>query len=207
MLITHWADTANNVVHENPVPGRTRGRIPGKPEIKKILAFVAIALVCSLGALPLIGSMLKIPPEARVSGKDKAVPSLGSPQAYKTGDGFVSWKDLDALLPGWFLMGMDGKIGLSKQGSENLLLVTAENKGGGAAPSEQLIESSIEGEFQGWDRETIFKLTNGQIWQQDEYGYTYANKMSPKVLVIRTARGWIIQVEGSSKTIKVRRLK
>ena len=34
-----------------------------------------------------------------------------------------------------------------------------------------VIESQIDGEFHGWDGETIFKLTNGQIWQQAEYGY------------------------------------
>lgn len=37
------------------------------------------------------------------------------------------------------------------------------------------IESEIEGEFNGWDGETIFKLTNGQIWQQAEYDYEYTN--------------------------------
>src|SRR6202044_232769 len=37
---------------------------------------------------------------------------------------------------------------------------------GSCAPA---IESSISGEFHGWDGETIFKLDNGQIWQQAEY--------------------------------------
>jgi len=31
------------------------------------------------------------------------------------------------------------------------------------------IESRVDGEFEGWDGETIFPLTNGQIWQQVQY--------------------------------------
>jgi hypothetical protein len=37
-------------------------------------------------------------------------------------------------------------------------------QGGGSCSS--VIESQIDGTFQGWSGETVFKLTNGQIWQQ-----------------------------------------
>ena len=33
-----------------------------------------------------------------------------------------------------------------------------------ASVAPDLIESNIDGEFQGWEGETIFKLLNGQIW-------------------------------------------
>ena len=36
-----------------------------------------------------------------------------------------------------------------------------------------LIESKIDGEFEGWSGETLFKFANGQIWQQVTYNYTY----------------------------------
>jgi hypothetical protein len=32
-----------------------------------------------------------------------------------------------------------------------------------------VIETQISGEFKGWDGETIFKMMNGQIWQQSTY--------------------------------------
>lgn len=38
--------------------------------------------------------------------------------------------------------------------------------------SPDVIESRIEGEFEGWDGDTIFELENGQIWQQSSYAYT-----------------------------------
>ena len=35
------------------------------------------------------------------------------------------------------------------------------------------VESTLAGNFEGWSGETIFKLDNGQIWEQAEYAYTY----------------------------------
>ncbi len=75
------------------------------------------------------------------------------------------------------------------------------------APSADVIESQIEGEFSGWEGETIFKLTNGQIWQQAVYAYTYTYKYRPKVLIFRTVGGYQMQVEGMDSRIRVTRLK
>jgi hypothetical protein len=65
------------------------------------------------------------------------------------------------------------------------------------APSEtsQVIESEIDGEFKGWSGETIFKLTNGQIWQQAEYDYTYEYAYMPKVTIFKTSDGYKMKVE------------
>ena len=46
-----------------------------------------------------------------------------------------------------------------------------------AAGSPSAIETEIEGDFNGWDGETIFKLANGQIWQQAEYDYEYEHAL------------------------------
>jgi hypothetical protein len=46
-----------------------------------------------------------------------------------------------------------------------------------------VIESSIDGEFKGWDGSTIFKLSNGQIWQQSSYAYMYHYAYNPPVLI------------------------
>lgn len=74
-------------------------------------------------------------------------------------------------------------------------------------PSAEVIESQIDGEFSGWDGETIFKLTNGQIWQQVAYAYTYSYKYRPKVLIFRTTGGYEMQVEGMDRRIRVVRIK
>ena len=40
-------------------------------------------------------------------------------------------------------------------------------------PPQTVVESQIDGDFNGWEGETIVKLMNGQIWQQAEYHYEY----------------------------------
>ncbi len=76
-----------------------------------------------------------------------------------------------------------------------------------SAPTADFLESRIDGEFSGWEGETIFKLENGQIWQQASYAYKYSYKYRPKVLIFRTQRGYEMQVEGVSGRIRVTRLK
>jgi hypothetical protein len=71
----------------------------------------------------------------------------------------------------------------------------------------EVIETCIEGEFEGWEGETIFKLCNGQIWQQSEYDYTYEYAYRPDVLIYKSASGYRMKVEDVAETIGVRRLK
>ena len=73
--------------------------------------------------------------------------------------------------------------------------------------SGEIIEAHIDGEFEGWDGETIFKLDNGQIWQQDSYSYTYHYAYRPKTLIVPSNAGYRMIVEGVSDSITVRRLK
>lgn len=70
-----------------------------------------------------------------------------------------------------------------------------------------VIESHIEGDFEGWEGETIFKLDNGQIWQQSSYAYTYHYAYRPEVLIYRTSGGYKMKVEDVDDTIYVKRLK
>jgi hypothetical protein len=74
-------------------------------------------------------------------------------------------------------------------------------------PTPEIIESRIDGEFSGWEGETIFKLMNGQIWQQIDGRYKYKYKYSPKVIIFRSGAGFEMQVEGVDGRIRVSRLK
>ena len=86
----------------------------------------------------------------------------------------------------------------------NLLLrfVQLENGSTGS-----VIESKIDGSFEGWDGETIVKLWNGQIWQQDEYYYTYHYSYMPKVLIYKSGGTYKMRVDGIDRAIRVERLK
>ena len=69
------------------------------------------------------------------------------------------------------------------------------------------IESTISGEFEGWDGETIFKLDNGQIWQQAEYDYMYSYQYRPDVTIYQTSGGCLMKVEDENETILVRQVR
>jgi hypothetical protein len=69
------------------------------------------------------------------------------------------------------------------------------------------IESSISGEIEGWSGETIFKLDNGQTWQQSEYDYTYFYEYHPDVTIYETRAGCRMKVEDESDTVLVKRIK
>ncbi len=69
------------------------------------------------------------------------------------------------------------------------------------------IESAINGDFNGWDGETIWKLSNGQIWQQAEYSYTYSYSYHPDVTIYETSSGCRMKVEDEEETILVKRIK
>lgn len=43
----------------------------------------------------------------------------------------------------------------------------------GAAAGRGVAETQLEGDFKGWEGQTIIKLIDGQIWQQIEYHYEY----------------------------------
>ncbi|SEB40441.1 hypothetical protein SAMN05443244_0309 [Terriglobus roseus] len=69
------------------------------------------------------------------------------------------------------------------------------------------VESSISGEVEGWSGETIFKLDNGQIWQQAEYDYNYFYEYHPDVTIYETTSGCRMKVEDEGETLLVKRIK
>lgn len=102
--------------------------------------------------------------------------------------------------------------------SENMLIVEGKRlnvaaisqapstKDSGAGSS--VINSQIDGEFKGWEGQTIYKLTNGQVWQQTGYHYHYHYAYSPKVIIFKSARIYKMVVEGDQdQPISVSRIK
>lgn len=69
------------------------------------------------------------------------------------------------------------------------------------------VESTISGEIEGWDGETIFKLDNGQIWQQAAYDYTYFYEYRPGITIYQTSAGCRMKVEDETDTVLVKRIK
>jgi hypothetical protein len=67
------------------------------------------------------------------------------------------------------------------------------------------IESSIAGEFEGWEGDTVFVLNNGQVWQQDSYAYMYKYAYQPEVTIIPVQGRYVMLVDGVDEYVFVRR--
>ena len=69
------------------------------------------------------------------------------------------------------------------------------------------LTTRLAGPFTGWDGDTVFRLENGQLWQQIDSSYLYSRAESPRVTIRRAAFGsYLLQVEGIGRTVRVRRL-
>ena len=60
-----------------------------------------------------------------------------------------------------------------------------------------VIESQINGEFKGWEGDTAYKFTNGQVWKQSTYNYEYTYAYMPKALIYSVDGGYKMQVKGT----------
>ncbi len=67
-------------------------------------------------------------------------------------------------------------------------------------------EARLEGESKGFEGETVFKLTNGQIWKQAEYYYRYKYKYRPTVRIYRDGSRYLLELEGISKLVRVQKI-
>jgi len=70
---------------------------------------------------------------------------------------------------------------------------------------DSIIESQIDGEFNGWDGNKQYKLINGQVWQQVEYKYEYKYAYQPEVFICDDGGRYIMSVDGT--TVQVRRIR
>lgn len=123
------------------------------------------------------------------------------------GKKYILWNDLESALPAWFEKRADGALSTSERLAKIFLLgLSGYSSSSGDSGTGETIESRIDGDFEGWDGESIYKLTNGQIWQQDEYKYKYTYKYSPRVTIYRKSGSWVMLVDGMSDAIRVKRL-
>ena len=90
---------------------------------------------------------------------------------------------------------------------ENLLCKKLNDGSKNFGDGAKVIESQIDGDFEGLEGERIFKLMNGQVWQQIEYYYYYYYYFMPSVMIYKTSTGYKMKVEGIDKTVSVIKLK
>jgi hypothetical protein len=71
------------------------------------------------------------------------------------------------------------------------------------------ISARLVGDFSGWSGGTVFKLDNGQVWEQtDDSQLTVGRLSNPRVTISRGLLGaYYLSVEGVRDTVTVRRIK
>lgn len=71
------------------------------------------------------------------------------------------------------------------------------------------IVSRVDGPFEGWSRNTVLKLANGQWWQVTEsQSFSVPTMQSPVVTISPAMLGsWLLQVEGYNRTARVTRIR
>lgn len=69
------------------------------------------------------------------------------------------------------------------------------------------LASSVVGKFEGWDRGTLIKLANGQVWRVEDDSSEVVYLDSPKVTLRRGSLGAVyIDIEGARGAPRVRRV-
>lgn len=68
------------------------------------------------------------------------------------------------------------------------------------------ISSSIVGAFNGWHGNTLFKLANGQVWQQTDSSSYDSNLQNPQVVIKRLGFGYLLTLTGHGATVFVKRV-
>lgn len=77
----------------------------------------------------------------------------------------------------------------------------------GGFPRGGVLESRVDGEFEGWDGDTIVKLMDGSIWKQEDLTLDLHLAFSPRVTVFPRNGGFAMLVDGCGKAVRVSRLK
>lgn len=71
------------------------------------------------------------------------------------------------------------------------------------------IVAHLDGTFTGWGGNTVFKLDNGQVWQQvDDSDFSTGALKNPKVTITKgLISAYYLSVEGVKESVAVRRIK
>lgn len=64
-----------------------------------------------------------------------------------------------------------------------------------------VIESKIDGTFEGWDGDKVYTLTNGQVWKQKKYKYKYKYAYRPEVIIAEINGSYVMKVKGTSAEV------
>ncbi len=65
------------------------------------------------------------------------------------------------------------------------------------------IVTQIEGDFSGFNGSAVFRLTNGQVWQQARYRYRYHYAYRPRVEINRNGNHFVMNVPCMNDQVEI----
>lgn len=71
----------------------------------------------------------------------------------------------------------------------------------------EVSSSQIVGAFTGWTGSSIYKLHNGEMWQQARYYYYYYYSYQPRATVYDEGGSYVMRVDGCSVDMEVKRVR
>ena len=165
---------------------------------------------------------LMTPGEYRAAGIDRLTPAqrealnqwlirytAGDSQVPLNTDGEIGEAAGDSRVP----LNTDGEIG-EAAGDSQVPLNTDGEIGEAAGESQEAtgereIIARLGENFSGWTGETLFRLDNGQVWQQRRRGfYTYRGPANPAVRITKNFMGFYrMEMVESGKSVQVKRVK
>ncbi|MDW8480161.1 MAG: hypothetical protein RML12_10725 [Xanthomonadales bacterium] len=104
------------------------------------------------------------------------------------------------------------RLGALPEAPEGASAAEEDRIGFPARSERRVIVSRIDGELDGWGkdplRKTRFRLQNGQVWEQVDTSRGDLRLVDPVVTIEPAALGsWLMRIEGSNRTIRVRRVR
>ena len=138
---------------------------------------------------------LMTPGEYRAAGIDRLTPA----QREALNQWLIRYTAGDSQVP----LNTDGEIGEATGESREAAGESRE------AAGEREIIAHLGENFSGWTGETLFRLDNGQVWQQRRRGfYTYRGPANPAVRITKNFMGFYrMEMVESGKSVQVKRVK
>ena len=128
---------------------------------------------------------------------DGAFDGFGDDKLFKTSNGQY-W--IQAKYKYWYHYKYRPDITIYKENGR--YYISVEGKEIEVRKLNNVIESQIDGAFEGWNGERVYKLRNGQTWAQSAYKYEYKYEYSPNAIVYDGNSGTTMQVAGTSARVK-----
>jgi len=68
-------------------------------------------------------------------------------------------------------------------------------------PIDKVMKSRIDGNFKGFEGDTVYRLMNGTVWQQTDGKYKYKYAYAPPVVVYKVGNRWKMSVKGITVSV------